>query len=357
MGINISITVSEMVKYPFLPQVREYIAKTDLDFKTIVDLPPIRERAKQRISASFSLEMKHSVQPSLQTEVEIASYPLAIMLAAATEDHQLIERFALCEAQQVKIFLNSEKRNEIIVEIAKAFSWQIKSDSMGTWIHFTKYLKNTSSGRLSHDPKWKLVNRSVDKGWVAVNWQELNRLLQEEVKEQITKRIEASGKQKITQIPDEIQRDIEEIKAEFVKNKPNFVEYDLKVYANENEYPPCIGNLLRRATDGKHLSHTERFTLVTYLLHQGISTDSIVSMFSGVSDFNVEKTRYQVENLAGKTGGRTEPYTTYNCQTLQSHGVCSKPTDPICKKIHNPLTYHLLKQKIDDKTKTVEKRE
>lgn len=331
-----------MVKYPFLPQVRKHIAQTDLDFKAILELPSIRERAKQRVSASFSLARKLSTEPNRNLEVEIASYPLAIILVAGTEDRLLIERFALNEAQQVKLYLKLENRKGVILEIAKTFSWQVKSDSNGTWMQFTNYLKNTSKGRLTHDPKWKLINRAVEKGWVMVSFDELSRLLQEEVKE----RIEKSAKQKIDQLPEEIQKDIEEIKSEFLKNKPNLVEYDLKVYAKEAEYPPCIATLLKRATEGKHLSHTERFTLVTYLLHQQISIDSIVSMFSNVSDFKEEKTRYQIENLAGKTGGRTEPYITYNCSTLQSHGVCSNPTDPICKKIRNPLRYHLKKQKL-----------
>jgi len=326
-----------MVKYPFLPQVRKHIAPTELDFKTILELPSIRERAKQRVSASFSLEKKYSTLPNKHVETEIASYPLAIVLAAGTEDRQLIERFALSEAKQANIFLKLESRADVITEIAKAFSWHLKIINNVMWIDFAKYLKNTSSGRLTHDPKWKLVNRSLDKGWVAVTPDELKRLLQEEVKEQIEK----SAKQKIAYLPEEIQKDIKELKAEFIKNKPNLVEYDLKVYANESQYPPCIATMLKRAKEGKHLSHTERFTLVTYLLHQNISVDSIVSLFSSISDFKEDKTRYQVENLAGKTGGRIEPYTTYNCSTLQSHGVCSNPKDPICRRIRNPLRYHL----------------
>lgn len=132
-----------MKKYPFLPQVRDYIAKAGLDFTTILELQPIRERAKHRIAASFSLEKRCTTQPDRHSEIELASYPVAIMLAAATEDKQLIERFALSEAQQVNLFLNMEKNLEVIIEIAKAFAWQIKSDANGTWIQFAKYLKNT----------------------------------------------------------------------------------------------------------------------------------------------------------------------------------------------------------------------
>jgi DNA primase large subunit len=249
--------------------------------------------------------------------------------------------------------LENEKRDEVILEVAKAFKWQIKEDQSGIWISFTKYLKNISSGRLMHDPKWKLVNRAVDQGWVAVTSKELSRLLQEEVKENI----EATTKQKPPKLPELIKIEVHQLMDEFLENKPHLVEYDLKVYAQESEYPYCISTLLQRATEGKHLSHTERFTLVTYLLHQGISVDSIVNLFSNVSDFKEDKTRYQVENLAGKNRGMTEGYTTYNCSTLQSHGICSKPNDPICRKINNPLTYHLLKAKIKGKTLTPEKRE
>ena len=343
-----------MVKYPFLPQVRKHIAQTELDFRTILEVPSIRERAKQRVSVSFSLARKLSIEPNKNLEVEIASYPLAIILVSGSEDRLLIERFALHEAQQVNLFLRYEKRKDIIFEIAKAFSWQIKTDANGTWINFTKYLKNTSKGRLFHDPKWKLVNRAFEKGWVLVSTDELVRLLQEEVKE----RIEESAKQKIDALPEELKEDIEELRAEFLRSKPNLVEYDLKVYAKEGEYPPCIATLLERAKEGKHLSHTERFALVTYLLHQEISIDSIVNLFSNVPDFKEDKTRYQVEDLAGKTGGRIEPYTTYNCSTLQSHGVCSNPTDPICRKIHNPLTYHIIKQRPyqQEKIRPIEKR-
>ena len=307
-------------------------------------MEPIRARAKQRIEASFSIDMKYLQKPSNYTEVEIASYPVAIMLAAATKDKQLIARFALCEAKQANLFLDREiNRPDLVEEIAKAFGWEIRSDEYGIWIPFSTYLKNTSSGRLSHDLKWKLVNRSLDKGWIAVTSQELKRLLQEEVKE----RIEKSAKQEISRLPETIEKDVVEIKANFEKNKPNFVEYDLKIYADETQYPPCITRFLKRAKQGQHLSHTERFTLVTYLLHQKISVDSIVSLFSNVTDFKEDKTRYQVENLAGKTGAMTEPYTTYNCSTLQSHGVCSIKTDPdqICRRIRNPLRYHLFAEK------------
>ena len=61
---------------------------------------------------------------------------------------------------------------------------------------------------------------------------------------------------------------------------------------------------------------------------QGISVDTIVNLFSNVPDFKEEKTRYQVEHLSGIRIGK-EPYMPYNCSSLQTHSVCSRPNDPI----------------------------
>ncbi len=331
-----------MAKYPFLPQARIHIARSELDYKTLVELPRVRERAKQRITASFDSSYLSS-QP-MDDETEIASFPLAILYVAGAGDRRLLERFALFEAQRINVHLREEKRVDVILEIAKAFKWKINFDKKGGVLtFFPKYLESAAKGRLLHVPKWKLVNRALDKGWISVTPYELARLLQEDVK----KRIEDSANQEISSLPEEIQEDIEKIKREFLEKVPNVDENEKLIKAQESEYPPCITYLMKRASKGEHLSHTERFTLVTYLLHQGVSVDSIVLLFSNVSDFKESKTRYQVENLAGTTGGRTKAYITYNCSTLQTHGVCKNPVDPICRTIRNPLTYHLRKQKLN----------
>jgi DNA primase large subunit len=343
-GSVVPVSTSDMGKYPFLPQARQHIAPLGFDIKDLAELPRVSNRAKERVRTSFDLELHLALEPSKDFETEIASFPLAVFYVGGSGENRLIERFALHEAWQINRYLDSELNADIIMEIAKAFGWDFhfkrETQARCTYsLHFAKYLQMGSKGRLFHDPKWKLVNRQLEGGQVYLTQHDFRRLLQEEVK----KYIEDRARQELGKIEPDIQKDIDELKAEFVKKRPQLAEFDLKVYAKEPEYPPCISELLERASKAQHLSHIERFTLVTYLLHQGVSVDSVVSMFSGVADFNEDKTRYQVEHLAGKTGGRT-PYVTCNCATLQTHGVCSKPTDPICRTIKNPLTYHLRRQ-------------
>ena len=349
-GGQISVTSGDYAKYPFLPKARQLIGPLEFDIGTFADIPYVRDRAKQRIAASFDFKARFSEPDISNPETEIASFALALVYASGISDTKMTERFALYEADQINEYLKKEKHEEIILEIARAFNWEVHVEKIqvekGTTkriisIHFARFIKNSTTGRLHHDAKWKLVNRVLTRGWVQVSPYELARLLQEEVRT----RIEENIKREVANIPEQMREDIDELRAEFLKRKPTLEEFDQIVRAQESEYPPCINGFLKRAATGQHMSHVERFTLVTYLLHQGVSVDSIVNLFSGISDFNAEKTRYQVENLAGKRYGENKPYVTYNCSSLQTHGVCSGPVDQICRSIRNPLTYHLRKQR------------
>jgi len=334
------LTMFDSLKYPFLPMARNFIANLGLDFDTIASLEEIRNHAKQRISSTrFSPEDDFSIKSGRHYEIETASYALAILYLAGIAEPILTEKFALFEAQKVNARLKQEQNREILFEIAKAFNWNVKKKGDFLFVHFAKFLETSTRGRLHHNSKWKLVNRIMEKGLVQVSPRELARLLQEDVKNQIEK----SAKQELGKVPEQIQHDIDELKADFLKRKPQFEEIIQVIKAQESDYPPCITALMKRTSEGQHLSHVERFTLVTYLLRQGIGVDTIVKMFSNVSDFKEDKTRYQVEHLSGVRMGK-EPYMPYNCSSLQTHNICPGANNPICQTIRNPLSYHLRKR-------------
>lgn len=346
-GAHISITIADLAKYPFLPQAKLLIGPLEFDFESAINVLLIRERAKQRILSSFDFRARFSQPLTHDPQSEIASFALALAYVSGVSDNKMTERFALYEADQINEYLKNEKHEDVIVEIARAFNWRVRIENeqgqRTISIPFGKFLENSTRGRLHHDPKWKLVNRVLVKGWIRISPFELARLLQEEVRI----RLEESARRELADIPAKMQDDIQELRVEFLKRKPKLEEFDQIVRAQESEYPPCITGLLKRAATGQHMSHVERFTLVTYLLHQGVSVDSIVNLFSGISDFNADKTRYQVEDLAGTRYGGNKPYVTYNCASLHTHGVCSGPVDSVCRIIKNPLTYHLRKQRMN----------
>jgi len=337
-----------LAKYPFLPQAKQHIAELDVSVEELGSLKSVVDRASERIAATYAFEEYYHQEPSKKLEVEIASFPVAVLVVAGVKDSTLAERYALSEAKRMYEYLLSEKNDEIITRVAGFFEWTINPSREMPYshsIHFVNYVTNATRGRLVHAPEWKLVNRRLHKGRVYVTKKEVCRLLQEEIR----KHIENRTGEKIVGIPPIIQELIDEIKAEFLKRKPHLAEFDQIVLAEESEYPPCVKNLLDRTIKGQHLSHVERLTLVTYLLHQGVSTNGIINLFANVADFKADKTRYQVEHLAGQRGSMTV-YKPYNCGTLQTHGVCVNPNDPVCRTIRNPLRYHLRKKSLEKKT-------
>ncbi len=65
-------------------------------------------------------------------------------------------------------------------------------------IGFSFYLKNAAH---MHGSEWKLVNQIMDKGMVYLNKDKVVRLLQEEIKHRVEKRLDVS---EIKNLPEEI---------------------------------------------------------------------------------------------------------------------------------------------------------
>jgi DNA primase large subunit len=351
LGDNIYLGTSELAKYPFLTEAKERLAKIDVDVAMLGSLKDVVDRARQRIIASFASGRD---MPNKNLEVEITSFPVAVLLVAGVNDDTLTKRYALFEAKKMANYLVEEK-DETVFMVASFFNWKKITSFLARGvtpdasidkyrIHFVDYLNNATSS-LVHDMRWKLANHLLEKGQLEVTKREICRLLQEEIQ----RYIEQLAVGKLPLIPQNIKDTIGELKGEYTKIKPHIDEFEkMRTFAEEFEYPPCIQRFYQKMSQRQHLSHIERFALVTYLLHQGISADAVVSIFTSLSDYRKDLTRYQVEHLAGRRGSGTT-YIPPNCATLRTHGVCVAPNDPICQTIKNPLTYHLRKKSVKGK--------
>ncbi len=331
-------TSATLAKYPFLPQAKKHVAELGVDIKDLTSLEAVVTRAMERVKSTFDLEAFCSQDPPKRGEIEIASFPVAVLFVTGIHDKALTQRFATAEAKKVYESLLGEK-DETILDIARFFRWSIdtsKTQPYSYAISLIDYLRNSTRGRLVHSSKWKLVNRLVHQGKIYVTAREICRLLQEEVRNYIEERTQGE----MPRIPRAVQNRLDEIRTRFMEMKPRLPEFDRVVKAKESEYPPCIRSFLDRVNKREHLSHVERVTMVTYLLHQGVTTEEVVKLLANTADFREDKTRYQVEHLAGQRGSTTQ-YKPYNCSTLKTHGICANQNDPICLTIRNPLAYHL----------------
>ena len=337
---TVEFTKNDLAKYPFLKKTAEHVKKLGLKIEELAnpEMEQILNRAEERVKNAILFV---SVGEKRENDVEIPSFPVAIMLAIATKNSFIKKRYALAEAKHAYSNMQSEN-SEKILAIATDFNWNLASNRSSEIplefaLNFTNYLKNTTHLR---DEKWKLVNRLMINGTVYLNQHDAARLLQEEVQRRVEKRLEATElptfPEKITQMAERLTALAKErIGAEEMEGFPKVV--------TQSAFPPCIVALYEAASKGRHLSHVGRFTLTSFLVNIGMPPEKVNELFKSFSDYNERLTRYQVEHIAGERGSRTR-YTPPQCATLQTHGVCTN-SDDLCRRVRHPLKYYKMKQR------------
>lgn len=341
-----SFTKNDLAKYPFLKETAEYIKPLDLQIGdlTSMGMDQILKRAEERVNEA--IVDKRIMRATKKIDLEILSFPVALLIVIATENSFIKKRYALAEAKQASTDLANEPKEKIL-KIAQDFDWKITltkenlDSPLEFTVHFADYLRNSAH---FHDKKWKLSNSILSSGNVYLNKKDVARLLEEEVRRRVEKRLDV----KLAKYPPELTDASERVK-KLAAEKIGETETEAfpKVVV-QTAFPPCINALYADASQAHHLSHIGRFTLTSFLVNIGMSPEALNDLFKTFSDYNERLTRYQIEHIAGERGSGTR-YTCPQCSVLQTHGVC-KNRDELCRRIYHPLKYYTLKQKLTEKS-------
>jgi DNA primase large subunit len=338
------LTRSDLAKYPFLTEATEYVRDLGFSIKDIEapEFGPVLDRAEKRLEEALS---KGRVSTDTTNEsAEILSFPISNLILSMIGEERARRRFALAEAKRAYELLRQEDPEKIEQIASATFHWKIRrqptrfvkrvydfSISIGDFLRNSVHLR---------EPRWSLANRVLDHGSVYVTVEEAARLMEEEVRTRIMQR---SGR-----IPDEatslLGQRVERAKGLVVKWLGVPTKFELPRVPMPEAMPPCIRHLMDGLNEGKNVQHMGRFALASFLLNIGTGEDEIVRIFKPATDFSERMTRYQVEHIGGRRGGRTK-YTCPMCTTLKTHGVCYKP-DEICETIRNPLSYYKSKARV-----------
>jgi len=341
-GRKLVLTQTDLAKYPFTPQAAEHVQKLDLKI-TELDSPEysrIVDRAEKRIEEAILYAL---VSEQLRNvEIEILSFPIAVMMVSLSNDPFLKRRYALAEAKRVYNLLKLESKDKI-TGIADSFNWKIKPAETITTaadflLHFTNFLRNTAG---FHESKWKLVNKTMVNGEVFLTKDEAARLLAEEVRGHIEKKLETKLG---LMLPQNIVGHVERLRQLFISRKGKMRLEEMPKEVIVDAFPPCIRELRNSALAGRHISHVGRFALTSFLINSGMTVENVIDCFRPSSDFNERMTRYQVEHIAGGRGSRTK-YIPPRCDTLRTHGVCPG-MDEICRRVRHPLAYYRRKLRL-----------
>ena len=334
-------TKNDIAKYPFLKAAMKYMKIPDLKIEDLMspELEEILNRAEERVEeAILYIRVFRKLK---EEDIEISSYPVAMILVTATGSSFIKKRYALAEAKQAYEDLKGETKEKIL-RFAQDFGWELVPNRNSEipfefTLSFTDYLRNTTHLR---GKKWKLVNRLLSSGNVYLTRNETARLLSEEARKHIEQRLEIK---EIPKFPPKIMEMAEKIKKLSVEKIGKAEMKGFPKTITQKAFPPCIEALYQAVSAGRHLSHIGRFALTSFLVNIGMPSENVIELFRSFSDFNERMTRYQVEHIAGERGSRTR-YIPPKCGTLRTHGVCTNP-DELCQKVHHPLVYYRKKSK------------
>lgn len=323
----------DLAKYTFLPEAGDYIRANEISISDLVSpvFKEVLKRAEGRVLESIKT-FKVSDKKEENRDVEIMSFPVALMLVRSTNLNHLMDRYSLAEAVRVEDLLKREDDQRKIEDIFETFlKIKLEHGSIAGYPSFKvdipDYLKRAVN---FHKPEWKLVNRIVENGEVYVSQEDLIRLIREEIRELILQRLKATKVSKLPKELDDIVKKLIEL------TPPPRTPFTRLNVAPEN-YPPCVTEALRLLEKGENVPHYGRFLMATYLLAVGKTVEEIMTLFPKSPDFKKSVTQYQVEHIAGMKGGKTK-YGVPSCRTLQTHSFCFK--DPIkCYEISSPLQY------------------
>jgi len=238
-----------------------------------------------------------------------------VAMVSAVSDYPLAKRkFAITLARAYRNAMERDETEVLPDILAANFGIRmIRNDSLS--IHVSDYLK--AAAKIKSE-EWKLCNRYLRRGYVSLTLKEFYRVIEEFLRELFLKDvgIDLNGLDRLKKIA-----------ARFESKRRG---YSVK----GERFPPCMAKILSDLQMGENVPHTARFALTTFLLNIGYSIDEIVNLFRKAPDFDEEKTRYQVEHIAGKRGSGKE-YSTPSCSTMKTYQNCVAECG-----VKHPLEYY-----------------
>ena len=334
---------TRLARYPFFEEARDEVERQADGFADVVS-DGVLERAEERVSLSVRSSMTGDITSNARAE--LFSYPVARAVVSVIDEHPVTRRYAWAESvtaqERFRDDLNSdtsfgsvERARVTFDEIVKEFGMRVRetSESDVYEMEVGDFLE-LSSGM--SDEEWKLVNRSVEDGWVRVSREDILELAREAVRQRVADDLPLD-------VPDEV-RELVSPAVEGVQRVVDEADITTEIdRVEESEFPPCMKTLLAEVRDGKHLEHHSRFAITSFLTNIGMETDEIIETYKVNPGFGEEVTRYQTDHIRGETGP-TE-YTCPSCATMVTYGDC-RNKDDLCETISHPLGYY--RKKLDE---------
>ncbi len=324
-----------LARYPFLREASERVKAEGVGLEELLTSRAFeRARAVGFDRALAALEAgairDRPVADEAEALNELLSYPVARMIVSAAADTFLTRRYAIAEAKLAHARLLAESDPAFLRAVAAELGVDLAPADGGFRLHFTDFLRFTNTMR---EKEWKLINQRVGGGFVFLPREKSVRVLQNAVQRKIDGELPLDVNDLILE---KLGAEVGQVKALLRETHNRWRAQDIGP-VRITRFPPCMYNLLAAIQNHENVAHMGRFAIVTFLHHIGLSSEEIYRGFGDVPDFAADVTKYQIGHITGETSA-TE-YTTPECATMKSYGLCPGP-DALCLTIRHPLSYY-----------------
>jgi DNA primase large subunit len=343
------VDLVRLAYYPFLPAVRPAVREVGPDVPTLLAsrlYAPARGRGMERVEGALGDGFAPARILDERTALhELLSIPVARMLVVLAGDKWLAGRYAAVEAAHLARTLDKDPEEATLDGVLEAVGLAARREGAAWRIHFADYLRV-----MPREPEWKLVNRVVEKGAVHLSRADVVRLASEALRMRIESELVAEiGKPLPAEVRQALQPLLDRIGPRLAEARERMQEGDFGPMQREL-FPPCMTDTFHAMATGTMVPHHARFAFASFLATIGMNAENIMDFFKEVPNFDPEKSRYQIEHIAGERS--VEKYTPPGCDWMQTNGVCPlAKRDALCFKIKHPLSYYRARLRFQDEDK------
>lgn len=317
-----------LARYPFLKESQEYVADRVRDLEKFIGTNYGRlvlNHAAERVKAAIRFRGELHGEVPEEPERAIFTFALARVIVSCIREQGLIERLGRYEAARMIASLVREDRELWTLVVSRiGFSGEELEIPVTRYVDLASGLKVES---------WRLVNRDIRQGKVRIRPEELPELIREQLRQLVQRQLPQPVSPAICDRLAPLAREISRAYQEETLQQFGEVQ--------ESSFPPCMRALIEAITTGRNLPHQGRFALTAFLHTIGLSNTQIVELYRRAPDFDITKTMYQVDHIAG---GRGTEYTAPSCATMRTYGICTGGTE-VCGRIGHPLRYYLKRKR------------
>jgi len=313
--------------YPFLPGAESLVRETAPSLRSFLEDPTLaraRELGRARVrwgvddptGSAGVAELAHA-----SDDERFLAFLYAWLLLSALPRQGPLRRWAVAEAKAANHRLRSASVEELI-EVARRLGRRFEEDRdpRKVRVAVADYLRLAVPVR---EADFRLVSQDLRGGWVELDRERAVRVLQEGIRLRLAQPfvLEAPLSEALRESEGLF---LEEVLSRVPAPRSSGLVGDVPIVPGR--FPPCIRKMRRMLENGENLSHAGRFALAAFLHRLGASPETIVDAYRGAPDFDEGVTRYQVEHITLRDGGRG--YEPPGCDKLRTDGLCFREGDP-----------------------------